>query len=321
MHFQKGNNLNNMKQTHSTTDQSTILVVDDDRTTLMVLETRLQQQGYKVLTAADGKTACEIIKKMHQIIDVILLDRMMPGMDGIEVVEWLHQQNNITKPPVIMQTGADNLKQIQEGIEAGVFYYLTKPIEEAILKSVVISAIRESKQHRILNVELQRHRTSFKLMDRCVFHFHTITEAENIACFVANCFPEPSKVLSAIAELTINAVEHGLLAVSYDDKTQLIKSGTWLEELERRSNLPEFRNKKVELIFSREDNKNIIKISDPGKGFNWIKFLNVDPARAMDNHGRGIARANMAFSDLQYNKEGNQLLATMDESVKATLDW
>ena len=41
----------------------------------------------------------------------------------------------------------------------------------------------------------------------------------------------------------------------------------------------------------------------------------------MDNHGRGIARANMAFSDLQYNKEGNQLLATMDESVKATLDW
>ena len=112
---------------------------------------------------------------------------------------------------------------------------------------------------------------------------------------------------SAIAELTINAVEHGLLAVSYDDKTQLIKSGTWLEELERRSNLPEFRNKKVELIFSREDNKNIIKISDP--------------ARAMDNHGRGIARANMTFSDLQYNKEGNQLLATMYESVKATLDW
>jgi len=321
VHFQKGDNLNNMKQTNITPDQSTILVVDDDRTTLMVLETRLKQQGYKVLTAVDGKSACEVIKKMHEVIDAILLDRMMPGMDGIEVVKWLHQQKHITKPPVIMQTGADNLKQIQEGIEAGVFYYLTKPIDENILKSVVISAVRESKQHRILSIELQRHRISFKLMDRCVFHFRTITEAENIACFVANCFPEPSNVLSAIAELTINAVEHGLLAVSYDDKTQLIKSGTWLEELERRGNLPETINKKVELIFSREESKTIIKISDPGKGFNWIKYLNVDPARAMDNHGRGIARANMIFSDLQYNKEGNQLLATMDESVKATLDW
>ncbi len=310
-----------MNQTTKVPDLPVVLVVDNDETALMILETKLQNQGYKVLTAMDGKSACTIIKNMHKVIDAVLLESIMPDMNGIEIVKWLNTQPNLTKPPIIMQTDPDKPEQIIEGINAGVFYYLSKPIQKDILNSVVLSVIKESKRHRTLNIELKRHKSSFKLMDRSVFHFHTLEEAENLACFIANCFPESEKILPGIAELAINAVEHGLLDVSYDDKTELVKNAQWREELNRRANLPENKDRKAELLFSKEGGKYAIKISDRGKGFAWVKFLNVDPARALDTHGRGIARANMIFSRLQYNKEGNQVVAIIDSSVDTTLKW
>lgn len=300
---------------------ATILVVDDDRTTLMMIEARLQSHGYKVLTAINGEIACQIIKKQHDEIDVILLDRMMPEMDGLQVVEWLKNQKDLIRPPIIMQTGLDRPDQIKEGIDAGVFYYLTKPFSEKILQSIVLSAVKESKQKKALRVELKGHKASFQLIDRTSFQVQTISEAENISCFVANCFPNPEVVLPGIAELIINAIEHGNLSISYEDKTALLSSGKWRDEIDKRTQLPENINKKAQVEFSKDGNKHMIKISDQGSGFIWQKYMNIDPARASDNHGRGIARANMIFSKLQYNKVGNQVLATIDSTAVSTLDW
>jgi two-component system cell cycle response regulator len=298
-----------------------ILVVDDDRTTLMTLEARLQSYGCTVLTAINGQLACEIIKKEHEIIDAIILDRMMPGMDGLQVIGWLDEQSNLIKPPVIMQTGLDKPDQIKEGIDAGVFYYLAKPTAEELLRSVVLAAVKESKQKRILRKELKSHKTSFQLINRALFYVQNMSEAENLSCFLANCFPSPEVVLSGIAELIVNAVEHGNLSISYEDKTAFLTTGKWREELDKRAQLPENINKKVEVDFSKNEDKYVLKISDQGAGFIWQKYMQIDPARALDNHGRGIARANMIFSSLEYNKEGNQVLATIDNKVLSTLEW
>ncbi len=298
-----------------------ILAIDDDRTMLMTLEAKLNKQGYRVVTATNGKSACEAIKKLHDKLDAILLDRIMPDVDGLKIVQWLKNQDTLVKPPVIMQTGSDKPEQIKEGLDAGVFYYLTKPIQDEVLKSVVLSAVKESKQKRALNVELSRHKSSFKLMDSAIFHLKTLKEAEGAACFIANCFPDSEAMLPAIAELVINAVEHGNLGITYDEKTKLIANGSWRSELEKRTKLPEHKDKIVEIFFKHENDKYTIRISDQGKGFPWPKYINVDPARALDNHGRGIARANMTFTKLQYNKEGTQVLATLDKSEQTSLDW
>ncbi len=300
---------------------SSILVVDDDRIALMTLEARLQSQGYTVITAISGKSACEIIEKEHKVIDAILLDRMMPEMDGLQVIEWLKKQQDLTKIPIIMQTGSDRPDQIKEGIDAGVFYYLTKPIAEEVLRSVVSSAVKESKQKKVLRSELSSHRSSFKLMNKAVFHVQTISEAENISCFVANCFPDPEAVLPGVAELIVNAVEHGNLSISYEEKTALLLSGGWREEVDKRAQLPENIKKRVEIDFVKEGNQYVIKISDQGRGFFWQKYMNADPSRALESHGRGITRVNMIFSKLEYNKEGNQVLATIDSTLKSTVDW
>lgn len=298
-----------------------ILAVDDDRTILMIIETMLQKQGYNVITANNGQTAQDIIMEKHELLDAIILDRMMPDIEGLEVAKWLKNNRSLTQVPIIMQTIADRPEQIKEGIDAGVFYYLTKPIQEEVLKSVIISAVRESKQKRTLKQEMNGHKLSFKLIENCEFQLQTLQEAEDLSCFLANFFPNPDVALPGLAELVINAVEHGSGNISYDEKTQLIAEGKWREELNKRIQSEPFSKKKVTVSFTKQDNKLMVKISDEGTGFKWENYLNVDPSRSMDNHGRGIARANMIFDSLQYNKIGNEVVALIDMDARKNFDW
>lgn len=298
-----------------------ILVVDDDRTITAIIETMLISGGYRVITAMNGKMAKETIAANHAELDAILLDRIMPDIDGIEVIRWINNNSNITKTPIIMLTALDKPEQVKEGIDEGVFYYLTKPIQETILKSVVLSAVKESKQQRLLAQELDRHRGGFKLIKNALFSFHSLDEAEDLSCFIANFFPSPNKVLAGISSLLVNAVEHGNFEIFYDEKSKLISEGTWKQEVLRRSALEENKNKFVEVAFNKEGEKYLLKITDQGKGFAWQKFVIADPARALDNHGRGIARANMLFDSLEYNKQGNQVIAVIDKTNKENLVW
>ncbi len=298
-----------------------ILVVDDDRTITAIIETMLISGGYRVITAMNGKMAKETIAANHAELDAILLDRIMPDIDGIEVIKWINNNSNITKTPIIMLTALDKPEQVKEGIDEGVFYYLTKPIQETILKSVVLSAVKESKQQKLLAQELDRHRGGFKLIKNALFSFHSLDEAEDLSCFIANFFPAPNKVLAGISSLLVNAVEHGNFEIFYDEKSKLIAEGTWKQEILRRSALEENKNKFVEVAFNKEGEKYLLKITDQGKGFAWQKFVIADPARALDNHGRGIARANMLFDSLEYNKQGNQVIGVIDKTNKENLVW
>jgi two-component system cell cycle response regulator len=300
---------------------SVILVVDDDRTILTIIEALLKKNGYEVITALSGLMAKQVITENHKKIDAVLLDRMMPDMDGIDVVKWINNNKKISTLQIIMLTILDRPEQVKEGIDEGVFYYLTKPIQEPVLKSVVASAVRESKQHKLLTQELKRHRNGFKLLMDASFKIRTIEEAEDVACFITNAFPEPSKILPGVAALIVNAIEHGNCQIFYDEKSKLISEGTWKEEIEKRLTLEENKNKFVDIVFNKEGEKYTIKITDQGQGFVWKKFIVVDPSRALDNHGRGIARANMIFDSLEYNKQGNQVVAIVDKTGKESFVW
>ena len=297
-----------------------ILAVDDDRTLLMLLETRLESQGYEVVTARSGEEACEILDREKDGIDAILLDRQMPGMKGLDVVERLKKDSVLKRIPIIMQTGADKPEEIKEGIDAGVYYYLTKPIDDNLLQSVLSAALREVEQRKTLRSEMNSHRISFGHITACEFEVTTLSDAENLACFAANCFPEPDHAVSGLAELLVNAVEHGNLGIGYADKTELIASATWREEVLRRQALPENEDKLVTMSLTREERRITVVIVDQGDGFEWRRFMKIDPSRASHNHGRGIAQANLlSFDTLDYNEKGTEVTATVD--LEKPLDW
>lgn len=205
-------------------------------------------------------------------------------------------------------------------IDAGVFYYLTKPYEEDVFKSVLHSAMRQANRQSSLKTELQKHQTSFGFIDKAEFTIKKLNEAEDLACFIANCFPKPNTALPGLANLLMNAVEHGSLDIGYEAKTQLLHQGQWQNEIDKRADLDEYSDRTVRIALECNDEQISVRIEDDGNGFSWEQYLDIDPARALDAHGRGIAQANkISFDELQYNKKGN--VVTAISKIGSGIQW
>ncbi len=290
-----------------------LLVVDDNATTLHLLVKTLEQEGYKTVSAVNGVEAMDALRSNEHDFDAVILDRMMPELDGIGVTRKMLADSELKHIPIIMQTAADKPEEISEGIKAGVFYYLTKPVERKTLISIVASAVKERGRGRVLREEMLRHRMSFSLIQVLKSNFRSLEEAESLASFLANLFPNPDRALTGMAELLVNAVEHGNLNISYDDKTRLMDENSWREEIACLLESPEHKDKEVIVVFEKKKDTYYLQVTDQGKGFNWKPFMELDPSRASHNHGRGIAMANMvAFDRLVYNEKGNQVTAVME---------
>ena len=285
-----------------------LLLVDDDRIMRMAVQAAMLRQGYEVLQAGGGEEALAMLQRDHARIDAVVLDRQMPGMDGIEVVERMKSERQFASIPIIMLTGSGSQEQIQEGIDAGVFYYLVKPIDESLLQSVVNSALREKKQKLALISELNRYSSALHAMRNCEISVRTLNEAEDTACFLASCFPDPERVVSGLMELLTNAVEHGNLGISYEEKHQLLSENRWHEELNHRAHLPEYEQRAATVIYQHKEEGYLVRITDSGPGFDWKRYWNISAARATASHGRGIARARLlAFDRMGYNESGNSV--------------
>jgi len=140
------------------------------------------------------------------------------------------------------------------------------------------------------------------------FQFRFLNEAQVLAGFLAKVCPNPQLAIVGLTEILINAVEHGNLAIDYEEKTKLQKENLWLSEVERRLKLPENSDKVVDVEFLKTVKEIRIKITDQGKGFDWHKYQNVDPNRVFDQHGRGIALAKaLLFSKLEFSELGNEI--------------
>jgi two-component system cell cycle response regulator len=118
----------------------TILVVDDHDDNIELLRARLEAWGYRVQAARDGRQALESVHASPP--DLILLDVMMPTVDGNEVARRIKQNPVLPFIPIIMQTALDSTESKVEGLEAGADDYITKPIEFAELKARLRSMLR-----------------------------------------------------------------------------------------------------------------------------------------------------------------------------------
>jgi two-component system, cell cycle response regulator len=117
-----------------------LLVVDDHEDNVEVLRARLEARGYEVKGANDGQAALDIVD--HWVPDLILLDVMMPKVDGLEVVRRIKANESLPFIPVIMQTALDSTERMVAGFEAGADDYVTKPINFAELEARVKSLLR-----------------------------------------------------------------------------------------------------------------------------------------------------------------------------------
>jgi adenylate cyclase len=122
-----------------------ILIVDDNETNRDILATRLNGHGYELSQAADGEEA--LAKARESLPDLILLDIMMPKIDGIEVCRQLKNDASLPFMPIILVTAKADSKDVVAGLDAGADEYLTKPVDHMALLARVRSVLRLKELH------------------------------------------------------------------------------------------------------------------------------------------------------------------------------
>ncbi len=118
----------------------TLLVVDDNEMNRDMLSRRLARKGYQVKVAEDGEKALAVVAR--ETVDLVLLDIMMPGIDGVEVLKVLRQKHSQTELPVIMATAKADSKDVVAALELGANDYVTKPLDFAVVQARVQKELR-----------------------------------------------------------------------------------------------------------------------------------------------------------------------------------
>jgi len=125
-----------------------ILVIDDLPENVLLLREKLEEAGYEVITAFDGKSGLQVTE--NELPDLVMLDVMMPEIDGLEVCKIICRNEKTSFIPIILVTAKSGAEDIKEGLEAGAFDYIKKPFNKIELLARVGSALKFSEARKML---------------------------------------------------------------------------------------------------------------------------------------------------------------------------
>jgi two-component system cell cycle response regulator len=147
----------------------------------------------------------------------------------------------------------------------------------------------------------------------CASRVQDLDHVYVIAQTLAHYFPNPEQYVTAIHELLLNAVEHGNLGIGYEKKTELLRTGKWVDEVEHRLALPENIGKEVDIRLSYDGFEYTLTIADEGQGFAWEDYV-LRPIDTRPN-GRGLWIAfHSRFDRIAFNRRGNQVTCTVRDA-------
>ncbi|MBB6480026.1 response regulator [Spirochaeta isovalerica] len=296
-----------------------ILIIDDDPTLITILSDFLEMEGYQPIPANEGETGLKLLEE-NQDVSAIILDWVLPSITGIQLLKKIKQKEAYLDIPVIMQTGKKDKESVIEGIEAGAFYYMTKPYSLKVLITILKKAIFDYENLRLVKESLQVNKCSITdFLKKGEIELKAPGEALRVASFFTQ-YTDYDKASIGLSELLLNAIEHGNLGIGYDMKEELIMDDRFDEEIRNRLNAPENIDKTVKVIFEKTSDSIKISISDRGSGFDYNNFLRLDPDTIFNVHGRGVAMAKLIFENrLEFSGNGNTveiILPLREQEVK-----
>jgi phosphate regulon transcriptional regulator PhoB len=149
--------------------KATILVIDDEKDLIELVRYNLEKDGFDVIAATDGQSGLEVVKKHRP--DLVVLDLMMPGMDGLQICKQLRSDPRTGRIPVIMLTAKATEADRIVGLELGADDYITKPfsprevvarVKAVLRRSAPVTEQRQEIRAGDLNIDLGGHEVSFK---------------------------------------------------------------------------------------------------------------------------------------------------------------
>lgn len=293
-------------------EKTVVLVVDDEQFNLDLISEYLSEVNMEVVCVDNGEQALTLLQETPHRFSAVLLDRMMPGINGMEVLVKIKEDKELNRLPVIMQTAKTGKQNMLEGLNAGAHYYLSKPYDQKTLIAIVSTAIRDYQHYLHLKESLNQSTQTLKMMEKGTFIFKSLEEGRKLAAILADACPDSERVVLGLTELITNAVEHGNLGITYEEKTRLNADGSWESEIVSRLSSSTYKDKYATVEFARSDNEITFLITDQGDGFDWHQYLEISPERAFDSHGRGIALAHsVSFDQIEYLDNGKQVCVTV----------
>lgn len=287
-------------------DKITILVADDDDLNLEILVKTVEDLGHIAIPAEDGLIAWNKILEHQENLDLIILDRMMPEINGFELDRKVRTELKNNHIPVIIQSGKCEDDVFLSSFNAGSMFYIKKPFEFVHMENFITMALnRKHISNKLL--ELLANNKPIEFGNYKCNDFSSIYKlAAKIALLSDNKFA----VAGALTEIMINALEHGNLGIG-QEKLKLLEQRTYGQALKKAFEASS--DKFIEIDVSSSQNIVNVKISDQGQGFDYKTELVFDHKKVGKLAGRGIYFAKRSLN-LEYLGNGNQVISSFKKS-------
>lgn len=286
-----------------------ILIVDDQESILSFLQDVLQDQGYEILTASDGNAALELYRNHRPAFT--LTDITMPGLTGLELLRQIKSLN--PEAAVILMTGAGTEAYAIEALRGGAVNYLNKPIDINDLIDTLnrYSALASGYDYEAYAGEFLGHEHLSLVLK------NDITQVNHAVQLIINharaIFPlsELFTLRFGLYEMIVNAIEHGNLAINYEEKSRALEQNQLGELIRQRAADPAYADRRVRITCEIDPTGLHCTIADEGAGFNHAVYSSIDdPASLFEQigtslHGRGIVLTRLQFDEVCFNDTGN----------------
>ncbi len=282
-----------------------ILIVDDQQVLRNVLVKFIQKAGFEPIEAEDGKKAIDLYRTLHPA--VVLSDIMMPRMDGLTLLNEIKKIDS--QAVVILMTGYGNEDVLLKALRGGASNYFKKPFNF----HEIVEVIKHLLKHQT-ELDLSQVYSPYLVKESKHFVFKTIDAdifpiINQITLHFKNIVPL-SEILNlkvGIEEILKNAVEHGNLSITTDEKNKAIERGKFGELVEDR--LKKGGNADKKIFVNAEVTADLLKVTirDEGDGFNWQSLPDLQAESLLQYSGRGIFLTRIYFDELIYNQKGNEV--------------
>lgn len=237
-------------------------------------------------------------------VDAVLL--RVPATDVLSELHLLKEDPWLRDVPVLVILPAYDDALVTACTRAGAFQCVVEPVSQELCDAVIEAARVAQLAARPLTLDPQQ-------IDKVALSFRTPSEAEGAARFLSAFCPQRARQELGIAELLLNAVEHGNLAIGGEHKARLLEANALQDEIFARLQDPRYASRRARVILRRFRDHVEICCEDEGEGFDWRRSTYASLDNICGPRGRGIALARkLAFDSLDYFGCGNRLAARVD---------
>jgi len=281
-----------------------ILLVEDDAAARDSLASVLRHFGYTPLEAADGREAIELF--LRRPADIVITDVRMPGIDGLELLARVKKAAPETC--VVIMTGYGAEDTAIQAIRNGASNYFKKPVnipEFVYAVGVLADLVRSRREHLFDPRLLEREERTVRIGNDLDAIYPVIRElTANAAAFRFDV--ESMRI--ALLEAITNAIEHGSLDITLEEKRAALRDGALRELYARRAALRPWRDRTVRIEYELTPTLVSCRVADEGAGFDWRSLPDsADPDNLFAGCGRGIVVMRLSVDEVAFNERGNEV--------------